>query len=1416
VGSTLGPNSQYGSCTAIPSVNDTQTVISKITLPNGQAFNFYYGTDVTPHSAITNTYGLISEIDYPEGGWVQYTWKPSDTKNEVADYPALINQSGTTCSTDPSQNCPTPVPGGCGYSYQTRVVASRKVSFGGSSPVLTQTFTYSTAWAPPFSGNTGSTIWTSKTTTVTNTDNVLGKSAQTVYTYSSVNGPTQPFSNVTVNQIPVESSIKYYDWANTTAPIRTVNKTWYDQYDLASEQTVLETGQSSKITYCYVGTSCVPAPNVIAQVQEKDEFDFGATNPNRKTVTTYQSFPGTLGIIADAPCKVVVSDVNGNRVAETDYYYDGGTTLCGTPGTPSVTGVTGLVTGTHDETNFGSTSTMPRGNLTKKVVWASTGTSPTTTYTYDETGQVLSVTDACGNSSCSDMTGSTHATTYSYGDSYTVLSGGQNVSYTPSGNTNAYLTKVTNPLSQSTTFKYDFNSGELTSATDPNSQSTTYLYNDSFARPTQVNYPDGGQKTIAYNDSPYNTSTPSPSVTTTTKILSNVNEVTTAAYDGMGHLVETIFSSDPNGIDYTGTSYYGTGQPYQVTNPHRATSSSTDGTTTTAYDGLGRITKVTQADGSVITTSFSGNCTTVTDEASHARKSCLDGLGRMTSVWEDPGSSPHLNYETDYTYDVLGNLTNVNQKGSSGGTARTRTFQYDSLSRLTSAQNPESGTILYNYDANSNVSSRVAPSPNQPSTGTAKVTTSYSYDVLNRLTYKSYTDAYSSNPATATASFAYDGAALTGCNPPTLTDSYPKGRRTAMCDGSGATKWAHDALGRILIEKRTISGQTQTISYTYNSNGSLATLTYPGRGKVLTYTTLGDGRAAAVQDISGSINYVQNAAYAPSGAVSAMINGQTSSFTGINFADTFNSRLQPLQIYVSTATISSSTLSQLKSLPCPTTVATIMSRSYNFAAGSSDNGNTQSITNCLDSTRTQSFTYDALNRIASAQSSGPQWGENFSIDAWGNLTTETGISGKNFAEGLSVSVNASNQFTTASGFTYDAAGNMATNGTSTYRYNAENQLAYTNAGYNYYYDGDGNRVAKSNGSTGTLYWRGPTGDPISESSLAGTSQAEYVFFADRRVARRDVSSNSVHYYFSDHLGSHAVVENATGSSCEQDIDYFPYGNVAHDYCPAVSRHYRFTGKERDAESGLDNFGKRYNASSLGRFMQTDPIWVKADRMLDPQRLNLYSYVRNNPLKLTDPSGMDVVLRTCSGSSTMTQCFNQVQNGLKKEDRSHVHLVEGDGKNGFKKGQYGITVDADYKGSAGNFSTLQKLANDHSATANVDVLKPTDSFNVRISVSYNAKSGLGNLSTSSMTANDFEGYTFFPPGKNSPQPFSADEDTDVVVNNSNDVPATIHHELRHVLLGDFGRLGNNAKHGLPEVEKQTKAAEDEAHQNEKEQ
>jgi RHS repeat-associated protein len=70
---------------------------------------------------------------------------------------------------------------------------------------------------------------------------------------------------------------------------------------------------------------------------------------------------------------------------------------------------------------------------------------------------------------------------------------------------------------------------------------------------------------------------------------------------------------------------------------------------------------------------------------------------------------------------------------------------------------------------------------------------------------------------------------------------------------------------------------------------------------------------------------------------------------------------------------------------------------------------------------------------------------------------------------------------------------------------------------------------------------------------------------------------------------------------------------------------RYTGKERDAESGLDYFGARYMSSSMGRFMSPDPLVFQATMLYDPQSFNLYSYVRNNPLLLTDPTGEAIQL-----------------------------------------------------------------------------------------------------------------------------------------------------------------------------------------------
>src|SRR6202034_563131 len=167
-----------------------------------------------------------------------------------------------------------------------------------------------------------------------------------------------------------------------------------------------------------------------------------------------------------------------------------------------------------------------------------------------------------------------------------------------------------------------------------------------------------------------------------------------------------------------------------------------------------------------------------------------------------------------------------------------------------------------------------------------------------------------------------------------------------------------------------------------------------------------------------------------------------------------------------------------------------------------------------------------------------------------------------------------------------------------------------------------------------------------ETDLSGNVQNNYVFFNGQRVARVD-SAGAVHYYFSDHLGSHGVVENATGSACEQDIDYYPYGGAQDDYCPNVAQNYKFTGKERDTESGLDYFGARHYVSSMGRWMVPDwaakPTAVPYAIFGNPQSLNLYGYVGNNPLFHFDPDGHCWPAQSCYQAITnsVTNFSNKV-------------------------------------------------------------------------------------------------------------------------------------------------------------------------------
>jgi RHS repeat-associated protein len=509
-----------------------------------------------------------------------------------------------------------------------------------------------------------------------------------------------------------------------------------------------------------------------------------------------------------------------------------------------------------------------------------------------------------------------------------------------------------------------------------------------------------------------------------------------------------------------------------------------------------------------------------------------------------------------------------------------------------------------------------------PGPSNQTVTVSYCYDALNRPTAKAYT--YSPNtPPTCSgtpptfpspvATYLYDQTAFNG-----LTITNGIGRRTGMTDAAGSEAWSYDTQGNVLADRRTTNGVTKTTSATYNLDGSLATLTYPS-GRVVTYATNAAGRSVSATDTANSINYAAGAHYSPFGSLASIQNG-----AGIVSTYIFNNRFQPCWLYTTT-----STSLAWNSTTCTgtATAANILDLKLNLNPGSGDNGNVIAITNNRDNTRSQNFAYDSLNRLASAQTQttgvtipNPNcWGLTFGYDPWGNLlnSSTTGPTGCSEPLPLSVSGTASNQI---GGYCYDAGGNLldqgaCPSGAHAYAYNAENELTSA-GGVTYTYDGDGKRVQKSNGK---LYWYGMGSDPLDETDLTGsivnTSFHEYIFFGGQRIARRDYQNN-VNYYFADHLGTSRVVASSSGTILD-DSDFYPFGGER-PVTSSSGNPYKFTGYERDSESGLDYASARHYSSSLGRFLSPDPVSGSPG---NPQTWNRYAYVYNNPLNATDPSGM---------------------------------------------------------------------------------------------------------------------------------------------------------------------------------------------------
>jgi RHS repeat-associated protein len=1006
--------------------------------------------------------------------------------------------------------------------------------------------------------------------------------------------------------------------SNTLANIRPIRKT-----------TTLDSGLVTKTETDYETFTLTSNGNTITGTRlnptEKREYAYGSGAPGallRRTDYAYlhnnNSTYATLNIV-DRPASVVVHDGSGNTVAQTTYEYD----VYNHTGLPSM-GVSGAVQ--HDSAR--STSYSTRGNQTGVSRWLNTNSTwLTTNNQYDDAGNLIATKDPNGNLSQIDYT-----------DSWS------NSACAPSGQGKAYPTKTTNALNQLTKHSYASCTGFLTASQNQNDinasrTGTTTMY-DLMNRAVSVSYPDGGQTTNCYTDVGGSTCTQSgpPFQVVTTHIISSsplVNETTTSLFDGLDRVTQTQLNSDPSGVAYVDTTYDLVGRTATVSNPYRSKTESTYGVTSYIYDALNRTCVLIPPDGTAVSsstcpatqpandvfTTYVGNTTTVTDQGGKSRRSVTDGLGRLTQVFEDPAG---LNYETDYAYDTLDSLLCVGQKGTNSGsftncasipsTWRPRTFTYDSLSRLLSATNPESGTTNYTYDANGNLITKTAPAPNQ--TGTATVTTTYSNDALNRITQKSYSDG-----TTLTAFFAYEQTNAWGTTQTNtvgrLTDQWTG---TSCCATGGAEIYSYDPMGRIVLnEQYTPVMSYRPTNYTYDFAGNMLTFT-DGVGE--TYTQTFNAASRVTQLNSNWVDFQHPAvmasgiSYNPAGAMRQITYGN-----GLTETAAFNNRLQPCRYNVNSSGALLSTCTD--AIPS----GNLQDFGYGFNAGTANNGNVASMTATGNQVFARTYTYDALNRLstlADSASAQPCKGLSWTYDPWANRSDQTVTSGT--CNTFHQAVDTNNRLLGAP-YQYDAAGNMTHDASHSYTYDAENRLIQVDGGStaSYVYDAEGRRVQKTVGSTQTDYIYDLSGNVVSELN-SSTWFNVYLRLNGKLFAQYTVGAPRTQFIHTDHLGSTRVVTSFVPGtppnySVYDSLDYLPFGE---QIAGGTATTHKFTGKERDSESNLDNFGARYNSSSMGRFMSPDQNNAGGTQD-NPQSWNLYTYVRNNPLNAVDPDGRDVVV-----------------------------------------------------------------------------------------------------------------------------------------------------------------------------------------------
>ncbi len=931
-------------------------------------------------------------------------------------------------------------------------------------------------------------------------------------------------------------------------------------------------------------------------VTKQSELGDTAITGDERT-TTYSYMPNTATWIVGKPYSTQTNDAAGNAISRTNYFYDG----------------------------IPSPIPPTKGDLTRVERWLSSGSSPSTWYEYDAYGNQTAVIDAKGN-----------RTTTAYEATY-----------------KQYPQTVTNALGHVEQYAYDPKFGVVMSVTDANGQITTNTY-DVFGRPSTVVRPGDTAllPTVVYT---YNLASQPISLKQENRIDDTHMFSTVTFYDGFGRQIEVKKMSEGNDsivsqqtvFDERGNTArswlprYGSGPLTSYVAPDTAKPN-----IVYAYDAANRLTKTTYPDATTETVSYDRWNMTTTDRNGHQKTQQNDAYGRATAVLEKNGASTYI---TSYTYDSLNNLLTVKDQNNN-----TTTLVYDTLGRKTSMTDPDMGTWQYAYDANGNLTWQNDGKLQQ---------TAFSYDALNRVFLKYYPN----RPYGPTIPYLYT------YDDPNVSNS--RGRLTAVeywppevGASSMKTSFTYDQRGRKSGETRVIDSTSYALSWTYDSMDRMTGLKYPD-DEIVMYAYNGQG---LIDRVTGASVYANNADYNAADQPTSLVygNGAVANYAynantqrPDHFQTMSNTQLVQYLAYAYDGVGNVTGITDTKHTATQTFGYDDMNRltgangsygaktySYNalgniitkegvtYAYGSSKphavtntsagytanydaNGNTVA-------TRGTALIYDFDNRLTEFRKTDGSVTDTFMYDwqgnrvkkvakitgpdpACGGTTAATTVSPTTLSETTSSVPTSSTKKASSSAVTTASTSTTRTAGMQKAAVSGSVSMLSSTSRYVPRKIDDGDNPG---GGCPTVTTTTPTHYIGNVYEKEGSTVRKHYFIGSQKVATR--TNGTLAYFHNDHLGSTNVATNASGALVGV-TEYTPFGSTTNDTNTGTD--YKYTGKELDTETGLYYYGSRYYDPNLGRFVSADslvPSWY------DPQSLNRYSYVLDNPMRYTDSTGHD--------------------------------------------------------------------------------------------------------------------------------------------------------------------------------------------------